>query len=264
MGNTVFSFIVLSFNSDKYIQKCLFSINQAIEVLNSVSEVFVIDNGSTDKSVEILSTFKFCKYITFKTIFFKVNTGTTFSRNTALKQAVGKYIVILDSDAYINSDVLINLKKYLEDNHDCGLAVPKLIYPDGRYQLSVDQFPTIIRKFSRYLFLKKTEGTNQINEKTDVDYAISAFWMLPFRMLKIIGYLDERIFYSPEDVDYCIRIWKAGYKITYIPDEQVVHDAQELSRARGFRLVNYFFLSHLRELFYLFKKRKYIFSTGEF
>ena len=71
-------------------------------------------------------------------------------------------------------------------------------------------------------------------EPIDVDYAISAFWVIRRNAFERVGLFDEKIFYSPEDVDYCIRMWSAGYKITYVPKAEVVHDAQELSR--GFKL----------------------------
>ena len=159
MKNFEYSFVILSFNSEKYIQKCLTAINDATRLLKINSEVFVVDNGSTDRSRAILNAFEFNKQVSFNQILFHTNTGTTISRNAALKQSSGQFIVILDSDAYVNATVLAELKNHLESHKSCGLAVPKLIYPDGRYQLSVDQFPTPVRKIKRYFLLKHLECT---------------------------------------------------------------------------------------------------------
>jgi GT2 family glycosyltransferase len=260
MNTCVYSFVILSFNSEQYIEKCLSSINQAIKEIKQNAEIFVIDNGSNDGSMELINNYQFCEFINYKVIQFSYNTGTTYSRNEALRKATGNYIVILDSDAYINGEVLHVLSNYLSENDLCGLVVPKLIYPDGRYQLSVDRFPSLIRKIQRYLFLKKIESKAQECEITDVDYAISAFWMLPKSTIDKVGYLDENIFYSPEDVDYCIRIWKAGLSITYNPSATVIHDAQEISRAKGLKLFNLFSFSHLKGLFYLYRKHHFIIS----
>ncbi len=264
MTRPVFSFVILTFNSDRYIEKCLQSINESIATLKANAEVFVVDNGSIDETRSILKSFNFNHLVDFKTIFFDKNTGTTFSRNSALKNSSGEYLIVLDSDAYINVDTLSHLKAYLQINPLCGLAVPKLIYPDGRYQLSVDQFPTLVHKIKRFLFLKKMEGESEISKITQVDYAISAFWMFPRTVLDKVGLLDEKIFYSPEDVDYCIRVWKAGYNITYIPEYQVIHDAQEISRGKGFKKINLFSLSHIKGLFYLYYKHRFIFSGKKF
>ena len=98
-----------------------------------------------------------------------------------------------------------------------------------------------------------------LGESRVVDYAISAFWMFRRDVLEKVGLLDERIFYSPEDVDFCIRIWKAGYCIKYFPQVSVIHDAQEISRAKGVK-INIFTLSHLKGLLYLFLKHRYLFG----
>jgi GT2 family glycosyltransferase len=264
MGHMTYSFVILTFNSAKYIQKCLDSINQSADTLKEPMEVFVVDNGSVDATRDILQNFNFNEYVSFSKILFDENTGTTFSRNTALKQVTGEFVVILDSDAYINSSVLKGLKCYLEANKKCGIAVPRLTYPDGRYQLSVDQFPTLLHKIKRYFFLKQLEQQAPINSISTVDYAISAFWMLPKRILNEVGLLDEAIFYSPEDVDYCIRVWKANYQIIYIPEFSAIHDAQEISRRKGLKILNLFSLSHIKGLLYLYFKHRFIFSSKKF
>ena len=137
------------------------------------------------------------------------------------------------------------------------MVVPKLVYGNGNFQKSTDDFPTIFTKFRRYFFLKKIEqdeGKLSISGNQSVDYAISAFWLLKKEVIANVGLLDENIFYAPEDVDYCLRIWKAGYKIVYVPSCQVVHDAQEISR--GLR-INKAFWEHLKGLFYYFNKHGY-------
>jgi len=264
MEPAVYSFVILTFNSARYIQQCLDSINQTADVLKEPMEVFVVDNGSVDATREIMQKIGFSQYVSFKSILFEENTGTTFSRNTALKQVSGEFIIVLDSDAYVNPLALNALKAYLEANKDCGLVVPRLTYLDGRHQLSVDQFPTLLHKIKRYFFLKKIEQQAPINKIRTVNYAISAFWMLPKKMLTEVGLLDEAIFYSPEDVDYCIRVWKAGYNISYLPEFSVVHDAQEISRPKGLKILNLFSLSHIKGLLYLYTKHRFIFSGKKF
>lgn len=105
--------------------------------------------------------------------------------------------------------------------------------------------------------MEKTEALKPpSNEVINVDYAISAFWIMKKSVLEEVGLLDEKIFYSPEDVDYCLRIWKSGHAISYIPFVSVVHHTQEISR--GFKL-NTAFLNHVKGLFYYFTKHRYCF-----
>jgi len=178
-----------------------------------------------------------------------------------LKQAQGDFILILDSDAYVTEKPITFLINYLTEHPECGIAVPKLTYPDGRYQKSVDNFPTLTTKFKRFFFLKGMENkeSKQLLSEIDVDYAISAFWLFRKDVLDKVGLFDEKIFYSPEDVDYCIRVWKAGYSIRFFPEVSVIHDAQEISRSKGFS-INFFTISHVKGLLYLFIKHGYFFG----
>jgi GT2 family glycosyltransferase len=186
------------------------------------------------------------------------NTGTTYSRNLALKMAKGDFICIVDSDVILLERTIDYLVNVLKSDDKIGLVVPRLIYGDGRLQKSVDDFPTIITKLYRVFFLKLQEQVANSREKTDtahsVDYAISAFWLFRHSLLDRVGLLDEQIFYAPEDVDYCLRIWKAGLRVVYDPFVTAIHNAQEISRTLR---VNRAMVEHIKGLAYYFKKHKY-------
>lgn len=176
----------------------------------------------------------------------------------ALKKASGRHIVILDSDIQLLPGVIRGLRLTLQNHSTVGLVVPRLIYPDGRHQKSVDIFPTVTHKIKRLLWLKKMERDEEPNspEKVpnEIDYAISAMWMLPCTTIRRVGLLDENIFYAPEDVDYCLRIWKAGFRVMIDPSQVVIHDAQEISRGLRIRKST---LLHAMGLFYFFLKHRY-------
>lgn len=252
------SAVILSFNSIKYLDKCIHDLVDSL--VDFEKEIFIVDNGSTDGSAEKIKELE-SEFADVKGIFFHENTGTTYSRNSALKRATGDFILVLDSDAYVNREAVNRLTGYLANNKKCGIAAPKLTYLNGKYQKSTDQFPTLVSKFKRFFFLRKIEQNEsalEIREK-DVETVISAFWLFRKDVLDKVGLLDEKIFYSPEDIDYCIRIWKAGYSIRYLPDVSVIHDAQEISRSRGLK-INKFTFSHAKGIFYLLLKHRYFFS----
>ena len=252
------SAVILSFNSAKTLPKCLDKLIPVLRSFDEASEIFVVENGSKDNSRELLTGYQESNPDLIKPIFFEQNTGTTYSRNAALKQATGKYVLVLDSDAYVNADAISKLIDYLDSNSKVGMAVPRLTYASGNFQLSCDTFPTLWKKFKRFLFLKSMEekdtDLSNTDKPTEVDYAISACWLLTQQCVQDTGLFDEGIFYSPEDVDYCIRVWQSGHSIVYVPSAELIHDAQELSR--GFKL-NKFHFSHLKGLFYLFSKHRY-------
>lgn len=252
------SAVVLSFNSEKTIRRCLESLIMALDLVDGANEVFVVDNGSSDGSASIIKHFEELRPELVRAIFLQQNAGTTRARNIALEKASGDDILILDSDAYIDGQALLSLVNFLNANPGTGVAAPRLVYGNGNFQMSCDTFPTLGRKVRRYFFLRNLEaGENDLRnakQPVDVDYAISACWLISRAALDAVGFLDERIFYSPEDVDYCLRMWEKGFRVTYVPEVQVIHDAQELSR--GFRLSRFHF-SHLKGLLYLFRKHRY-------
>ncbi|MFM7927487.1 MAG: glycosyltransferase family 2 protein, partial [Pirellula sp.] len=211
------SCVILSYNSSRCIERCLESLVQAIDELRFDAEIWVVDNGSTDGSPRLISTLGE-KHQMIRLISLEKNYGTTSSRNKALSKSTGKQVLVLDSDAYISTEALQGLSDHLLANPRIGLVSPKLIFPDGRPQLSVDQFPTVPRKIERVVRLRQIERRQKQDETIEVDYAISACWMLSRQAVDAVGLFDEAIFYAPEDVDYCLRIWKAGYRIVYRPD----------------------------------------------
>lgn len=255
----LFSVIILSYNSERTLDRCLTAVSASLSGYDSPSEIFVIDNNSNDKSRAILA--QHCENNpSVKPILFPQNTGTTISRNTALKQATGRYVLVLDSDAYMTPDCLSGMKSRLDSDPGIGLVCPRLTYADGRHQLSTDTFPTPRRKLERAVNLA---GISESTTPTsgDVDYAISACWLLSRAAVDAVGGFDEAIFYAPEDVDYCIRVWLAGYRIYYDADDSMVmiHDAQELSR--GFKITK-FHVEHIKGLWYLFSKYNCLFSLS--
>ncbi|MCU7904532.1 MAG: glycosyltransferase family 2 protein [Candidatus Thiodiazotropha sp. (ex Epidulcina cf. delphinae)] len=260
------SFIILTWNSEKYISECLTSIINCLGKREIKYEVYIIDNGSTDKTNEIIEGYKENHPSQIKYIGFNRNTGTTYSRNCGLRQASGKFICVMDSDVILKDGVMQRLMSVLESDKNAGLVVPRLVYGNGGFQKSTDNFPTLISKISRYFFLKlidkEKESPNEAGVAySPVDYAISAFWLFRRQLLDEVGFLDEKIFYAPEDVDYCLRIWKYGYRIYYVNDVTAVHDAQEISRNFKFNKAAY---EHIKGLLYYFKKHKYLVNKPVF
>ena len=257
------STVILSFNSARSLRRCLDDLIAALQPFDQPCEVVIVDNGSRDDSPAIIREYMRSHPSLVRAHFLEKNTGTTVSRNLALRSVTGRYIQVLDSDAYVNHAALSELMRVLAADARTGIAVPRLFYGSGSFQLSCDVFPTLFHKLRRFLFLRRMEAMEQhlqaVTEPTRVDYAISACWLMRRDAFEKTGLLDERIFYSPEDVDYCLRMWEAGFRVTYVPSAEVIHDAQELSR--GFRLTRFHF-SHLKGLLYLLKKHRYFFGRS--
>ena len=146
-----------------------------------------------------------------------------------------------------------------------GILAPCLIYPDGTIQNSVKKFPTVTDKLRKLgqIFLRLPLGRSDFypdfpwDSPRVVDTAISACWIFRKEILGDVGYLDENIFYSPEDVDFCLRVWESGKKIVFYPHLKIIHHTQQISHNRPFSRVS---ISHLFGLLYYYKKHNYLFS----
>lgn len=259
-------FIVLSWNSEKYIKQCL----DAIFCLKDyISHVVVIDNGSADLSTRIIDSVDTLGNM-LHIICHDTNLGTTKTRNEGiryLKQYNPDYYCFLDSDAVINQDAITKLIDTLDSDKSYGLAGPSMILENGELQLSARRFPTLIDKSLKVFPLKSLERlaeyvegqgcTFDLKGRCLVDYMLSACWLVRPEVFDKAGLFDENIFYAPEDAEFCIRVWKAGYKVVYQKEAVVLHYWQRLSKKKVISKMN---LEHIKGLLYMFSKHHYCFS----
>ena len=136
-----FSVVVLTFNSQEYIERCLNSLIDVFDEMANTYEIFVIDNGSSDDSPNLIKNVRMTRRANIKLTEFDHNTGTTFSRNVGLKQLQGRYVMIIDSDAYANTVAVAGLLTHLEANPRCGMAVPKTDIPGWSLSIKYGQIP---------------------------------------------------------------------------------------------------------------------------
>lgn len=254
------SFVILTWNSEQTIGNCLGRIAAVCGGQEIDHEVFVVDNGSSDSTVRIIE--ENAARMPIELIRLPKNRGTTRTRNAAFRKCRGDIICVMDSDAALLDGDLRALLKTLRGNLSIGILAPKLLFSDGTVQNSVRRFPSMIGKFRKIpaiVFRRRVPEDNSypgfpFSVVTEVDYAISACWFFRRDLLDAVGYLDERIFYSPEDVDFCIRTWKAGWKVVFYPNFTVLHHVQQITH-RNF--LSRIAASHLLGLLYYFLKHRY-------
>lgn len=253
------SFIILTWNSEKYLPACFDSIIEKCNLEGIPFEVIVIDNGSHDGSVGIVEKYlkKFNTH--FSLVPLTTNRGTTYPRNLGLKQARGKYVCILDSDTELGEGSITEVLKRLGDDNKIGMIAPRLLLPDGTVQNSVKRFPTILNKLlkiPRIVFGIKTKNADfyedfPFSDVREVDTAISACWFFRKALIEKVGYLDEKIYYAPEDVDYSLRVWKAGTCLLYYPLFTVRHHTQQITHKKPLSKTSF---SHLGGLLHYYRK----------
>ncbi len=261
------SFVILTWNSEKVITQCLESIVNS--ELDSY-EILLVDNGSTDKTHELVNYFADNNpEAEVKSIWLDKNYGTTISRNLGIKKAAedSNFICILDSDTVINRDAMKKLILSLKKDVRNAIAGPSMVNSYNEPQITAKKIPTALLKFCKAIPIRAIQKIGERKEKYDfpdnrcsypVGYLISACWMIRRELMEKIGPLDENIFYSPEDVEYCVRTWQKGFRVIYCPDAQIIHATQRISKKKLISRHNW---EHIKGLLYFFKKYGLFFST---
>lgn len=263
-------FVILTWNSEKCIDKCLRSVVE----LDAVSPCAVIvDNGSADRTPEIVRRYETKYPSNISMIQYRDNKGTTVSRNDGLKRLMSlrpDFYCVLDSDTEVNDEAFLQLVSKMNEHREYGIIGPSMVTSSGVLQASARRFPTAIEKICKAIplrfFQERGEELEAIKPPTPdaasypVDYLMSACWLIRPETLDKAGLLDEKIFYAPEDAEYCIRVWKAGYQVAFCPGARIIHEWQRLSRRKFVSRINW---EHIKGLGYMFRKHRYLFTTDK-
>ena len=224
------SIIIVNWNTAKLLRDCLDSLklDPPIRRMKLEIEVIVVDNGSTDGSIDEMQSFKASEKqnINLKIIKNKGNLGFSKAVNQGIKESTGEVVLLLNSDTIVKKGAL---KELLDFEEKVGSVVvgARMLNPDGTVQGSCFYFPTVKRAILEYWLKKKNYFSKYAPaglDSVEVE-AVSGGAMLISRVLiDKIGMLDERYFMYFEDLDFCRRVRKAGYKIYYLPTAEIIHE----------------------------------------
>jgi GT2 family glycosyltransferase len=229
------SIIIVSFNTRELLRECLESVIR--ESADLTVEILVVDNNSLDGSPQMVEE----EFPQVRLLRSDINLGFGAANNLALAHARGRYIVLLNSDAFFQPAALEVAIRHMDETPDCGLAGGRLIGRDGSWQPSARSFHTIISdlivltgladKFPKSKFFGKFDRTwADQYQAAAVDWVPGAFSIIRPEAIEKTGFFDPAFFLYYEEVDLCHRIKQAGYTIWYWPDIVVVHIGGESSR----------------------------------
>lgn len=210
-------------------------------------EVFVIDNNSVDRSVEMVRR----KFPEVKCIHNLNNVGFSKANNQALKLSHGKYVLLLNPDTVIEEDTLIKCFNLMEEKENIGGLGVRMLDGKGNFlPESKRGFPSprvsFFKMFGFSKFFPKSKLFNKYHlgylsefESNEIDVLSGAFMFLRKETLDSIGFLDEDFFMYGEDIDLSYRIQKSGYKNYYFPETKIIHYKGESTKKGS---VNYVFI----------------------
>ncbi len=229
------SVLVVNYNTGFLLEQMFSALQAARGSLNI--QIIVVDNASRDNSVEILRT----TYPSVELICNAVNVGFGRANNQAIAKARGRYVLLLNTDAFVSSDTLFKTVDFMEENSRCGVLGVKLVGANGSLQYSCRYFPTpwnlFLERTNLARFFPKTRMIDDMSwdhaSTRECDWVPGCYYLIRREVVKEIGLFDPRYFLYYEEVDHCRTVRAAGWTVVYYPFTQVVHIGGESAKTEG-------------------------------
>jgi GT2 family glycosyltransferase len=213
------SIIVVNWNTNNLLKQNLNSIYRTLDGLEY--EVIVVDNASTDGSVEMVQT----EFPQVRLLLNNKNVGFARANNQAIQQSNGRYLLLLNSDAYLTDQASQVLVGTMEKMIKVGIAGAGLYNSNGTKQDDHGNLPLLPVELATLFGLNKVLDlfVQHDSVSKETGWVKGAAMMLRREMLDQIGLLDEDFFMFSEEIDLCHRAKQAGWKVVYVPEAHVIH-----------------------------------------
>jgi GT2 family glycosyltransferase len=232
------SVIVINYKTKELTLQTLASVFKAQPPPNKL-EVILVDNGSQDDTPQAVRK----KFPRVKLILSPTNLGFAAGNNLGLRQAKGRYLLLLNSDTLVQSDTFVKMVKFMDSSPRVGLATCRVELKNGQLDPASHRgFPTPWAGLTYHLGLEKLfprsklfaqyhQGWKDLKTIHEIDSPVGAFYFLRRQALQQVGFLDEAFFMYGEDLDLAYRLKQAGWQVVYTPITRITH----LKGASGLR-----------------------------
>lgn len=217
------SIIIVNWNTRDLLIDCVRSIYATTQDLNF--EIWVVDNGSTDNSVNAMRK----SFPEINIIENPNNFGFAKACNQAIRQINSKYVVLLNTDTILTDGAIKTIVDFMYNNTKVGVCGGQLLNADGSKQNSIANIPNLAtelfnKSLLRMLFPKKYIGKeHNINKPIEVESLIGAFLVVRKEAIDEVGLMDESYFFFFEETDWCLRMRNKGWLVYHHPDAKVYH-----------------------------------------
>jgi GT2 family glycosyltransferase len=213
------SIVLVNWNTWDYLQKAIRTIQETVHMHSY--EIIVVDNGSNAKDgIKKLPEI----FPGVQLILNGKNLGFSKANNRGLEKVKGSYILLLNADTFQVENAIDQAVLHMKDNPRIGVLGIRHVNAEGSPQASWHFFPSFWADLRGLVgFPSKTPSYANEKEEFDVDWVCGSFFMMSLECLKKVGKLDERYFIYDEDIDYCQRVKKAGFKVRYWGGKHFIH-----------------------------------------
>lgn len=224
------SIIIVSYNTRDILKECLESVYKNLpQKINA--EVIVVDNASTDGSLEMLKK-DFPKVHLIEN---KENFGFSKANNIGVRGSKGRYILFLNSDTVVFKGTIETIVKFLDSNQKAGAATCKVVLPNEKLDdASHRGFPTPWNAFCHFsglsrifpkerIFAGYSLGFLDLETVHKIDACAGAFMMVRREAGEQIGWWDEDFFWYGDDLDFCYRLKEKDWIVYFVPTASILH-----------------------------------------
>lgn len=224
--------IIVSWNTRELLAQCLSAVFASVPP--PAMEVWVVDNGSSDGSPEMIGA----RFPAAKLIQNSANAGFSRANNQVLRQITSGYALLLNPDAILPPGTLSALWAWMEAHPAAAVVGPTLVNPDGSFQAAGNDFPRLLTQWLTLAGLAHrllgpyfpSHGPAPVQAAVRADWVGGACLLARAEAIRAVGLLDESFFMYAEETDWCFRMWQAGWEVYWLPAVQCVHWRGQSSR----------------------------------
>ena len=213
--------MVLNWNGRSYLEACLAAL---LDQTHQAEHIILIDNGSTDESLELVQAL----FPTVEILRNEINLGYAGGNNNGLRHLESEIGILVNPDIVVRRDWLEKLLSAMAEDTAVGIAGCKLLFPGETLLQHAGGLMTHPRAMPAHRGMySKDEG--QFGDPDDVDFVTGAALAVRRSMIEKAGLLDDGFFMYFEDADWCARAWRSGFRVLYVPQATAVHDESAIA-----------------------------------
>lgn len=254
------SIIIVNWNTRDILRDCLQSVFEQTKDISF--EVIVIDNASSDDSVQMIKS-EFPRVVLIEN---KENRGFATANNQGIQIAKGRYVLLLNSDTVVLDGAIQKTLTFADHHPDTAVVGCKVLNPDRSLQPTCFMYPSLLNLVlsSTYLYKlfprSRRFGRERMtwwdrNDIREVEVITGCFMLVRKEAIVQIGMMDESFFMYAEETDWCYRFKKAGWKLLFTPDAQIMHLGGQSSKSVRPKMILQLRAGILQ---YIYKNRSYV------
>ena len=221
--------VVVTYNSARWIRGCLAAL--------AGIPIVVVDNASCDETLPIVRA----EFPAVQVVARAGNGGYAVAVNEGTRTVPEADVLLVNPDLMVRPGSVAALERYLAEHLRVGIVAPRLVYPDGSPQPSIRTYPSPLTMLARRSVFSRTPPGRAILRRHlrlddpptvagPVHWALGAAMLVRRQAIREVGGMDERLFLYGEDVDWCYRMWQAGWEVHVEPSAVMEHVYERQSR----------------------------------